>query len=161
MYHVHDDSSRPHPDSIAKYQEMGLPRDLADFVDMVMEGKEGSASMSEYFQMLEVAKLLFGVNDDNYFAVSTAVASACQWGEGGGGGSGRGCSEMCSVNGSSKVAGRRRYSYSMGMGINVGWAEGCVLAAGNWVEGNLYVALGKGQERYGMPAQPHIRASHS
>lgn len=80
---MHDDSSRPHPDSIAKYQEMGLPRDLADFVDMVMEGKEGSASMSEYFQMLEVAKLLFGVNDDNYFAVSTAVASACHLGEGG------------------------------------------------------------------------------
>lgn len=54
---------------------------------------------------------------------------------------------MCSVKGSSKAAGRMRYLLSVGMGINVDWAEGCVLAKGNWVEGNLYVAVGKGQER--------------
>ena len=31
---------------------------------------------SEYFHMLEVCKVLFGVNDDNYYTVSTAVAGA-------------------------------------------------------------------------------------
>lgn len=41
----------------------------------VMDGREGQASMSEYFHMLEVSKQLFGINDDNYYTVSTAVAS--------------------------------------------------------------------------------------
>ncbi|GFH16347.1 uncharacterized protein HaLaN_12745 [Haematococcus lacustris] len=53
---------------------MGLPADCADFVYMALEGKEGSATMSEYFHMLEVCKQLFGIDDDNYYTVSTAVA---------------------------------------------------------------------------------------
>jgi hypothetical protein len=58
-----------------KYVEMGLPPDCADFVYVCLEGKEGCATMSEYFHMLEVCKQLFGINDENYFTVSTAVAS--------------------------------------------------------------------------------------
>lgn len=57
-----------------KYVDMGLPPDCADFVYVCMEGKEGNATMSEYFHMLEVCKQLFGINDDNYYTVSTAVA---------------------------------------------------------------------------------------
>ncbi|KAJ9528442.1 hypothetical protein QJQ45_020276, partial [Haematococcus lacustris] len=57
-----------------KYVDMGLPADCADFVYMALEGKEGSATMSEYFHMLEVCKQLFGIDDDNYYTVSTAVA---------------------------------------------------------------------------------------
>lgn len=37
-----------------KYVEQGLPADCADFVYVCMEGREGSATMSEYFHMLEV-----------------------------------------------------------------------------------------------------------
>jgi len=37
-----------------KYVELGLPPDCADFVYVCMEGQEGSATMSEYFHMLEV-----------------------------------------------------------------------------------------------------------
>eukprot|EP00197_Chlamydomonas_leiostraca_P002398 CAMPEP_0202858516 /NCGR_PEP_ID=MMETSP1391-20130828/1014_1 /ASSEMBLY_ACC=CAM_ASM_000867 /TAXON_ID=1034604 /ORGANISM="Chlamydomonas leiostraca, Strain SAG 11-49" /LENGTH=627 /DNA_ID=CAMNT_0049537441 /DNA_START=96 /DNA_END=1979 /DNA_ORIENTATION=+ len=57
-----------------KYIEMGLPPDCADFVWVALEGAEGSTNMSEYFHMLEVCKALFGINDDNYYTVSTAVA---------------------------------------------------------------------------------------
>ncbi|KAF5834777.1 hypothetical protein DUNSADRAFT_8418 [Dunaliella salina] len=58
-----------------KYVDKGLPPDCADFVYVCMEGKEGAASMGEYFHMLEVCKQLFGINDENYYQVSTAVAS--------------------------------------------------------------------------------------
>ena len=58
----------------AKYVVQGLPREVADFVYMCMEGKEGAATMPEYFHMLEVCKTMFGVNDDNYYTVSSAVA---------------------------------------------------------------------------------------
>ncbi|GAX78755.1 hypothetical protein CEUSTIGMA_g6192.t1 [Chlamydomonas eustigma] len=74
VFHVHQDVTRPFQELFEKYVEMGLPPDMADFIFMVMEGKEGTATMSEYFHMLEVSKVLFGVNDDNYYAVSTAVA---------------------------------------------------------------------------------------
>eukprot|EP00983_Pelagomonas_calceolata_P043179 1138804-Pelagomonas_calceolata.AAC.6 len=37
-----------------KYVDRGLPPDCADFVYVCMEGKEGAASMGEYFHMLEV-----------------------------------------------------------------------------------------------------------
>lgn len=57
-----------------KYVDKGLPVECADFVYVCMEGREGNAQMSEYFHMLEVCKQLFGVNDDNYYNVSTAVA---------------------------------------------------------------------------------------
>jgi hypothetical protein len=49
---------------------MGLPPDCADFVYVCMEGKEGTASMSEYFHMLEVCKQMFGIDDNNYYTVS-------------------------------------------------------------------------------------------
>ncbi len=71
---MHEDVPSPHRELVDKYVEMGLPADIAEFIAMVMEGKEGTASMSEYFHMLEVAKVMFGVNDENFYAVSTAVA---------------------------------------------------------------------------------------
>ncbi|KAG1661301.1 hypothetical protein FOA52_008648 [Chlamydomonas sp. UWO 241] len=74
-YHCHDDTPQPQSDLVDRYCSMGVPRQLADFLAMVMDGREGGASMSEYFHMLEVAKAMFGVNDDTYYAVSTAVAS--------------------------------------------------------------------------------------
>ena len=52
MFHVHpsesgsQDSARaPHQELVDKYVEMGLPQEVADFVCMVMEGKEGTATM--------------------------------------------------------------------------------------------------------------------
>ena len=54
---------------------MGLSKEVADFVAVIIDGKEAQANMSEYFHMLEVAKLMFGVDDDSYYTVSTAVAS--------------------------------------------------------------------------------------
>ena len=37
-----------------KYVDRGLPPQCADFVYVCLEGKEGTATMSEYFHMLEV-----------------------------------------------------------------------------------------------------------
>jgi hypothetical protein len=37
-----------------QYVERGLPPECADFLAMVMAGKDGGATMSEYFLMLEV-----------------------------------------------------------------------------------------------------------
>eukprot|EP00798_Chlamydomonas_sp_ICE-L_P031723 gene31723-6924_t len=79
MFHAHGaDGSRIAAGGLGldsqKYVDMGLPAECADFVYVVMEGKEGNASMSEYFAVLEVCKALFGVNDDNYYTVSTAIA---------------------------------------------------------------------------------------
>lgn len=58
---------------------MGLPRDVAHFVWMLMDdaegSKEGKATMAEYFHALEVAKGLYGVDDDSYFAVSNTLAT--------------------------------------------------------------------------------------
>jgi len=39
--------------------DKGLPPDCADFVYVCMEGKEGNATMSEYFHMLEVRVFVF------------------------------------------------------------------------------------------------------
>jgi len=80
LFHVHgaDETTRSPEGGLGldsqKYVEMGLPPECADFVYMCMEGKEGNAAMSEYFHMLEVCKALFGIDDSNYYTVSTAVA---------------------------------------------------------------------------------------
>ncbi len=58
-----------------QYIDKGLPPEAADFIHMVMDGAEGTASMSEYFHMLEVCKQLYGVTDDNYFQISSVVAA--------------------------------------------------------------------------------------
>eukprot|EP00955_Chlamydomonas_euryale_P105255 365625-Chlamydomonas_euryale.AAC.21 len=76
-FHVHEGTEHPLADAVARYVESGVPPAMADFLAIVIDGKEGDASMSEYFHMLEVAKALFGVSDgdDAYYTVSTAVAS--------------------------------------------------------------------------------------
>ena len=46
LYHVHEGESRaPHQELVDKYLGMGLSQEVTDFVCMVMEGKEGTASM--------------------------------------------------------------------------------------------------------------------
>ena len=75
VYHVHADTPNSLQAAVDRFAAMGLSKEVADFVAVIIDGKEAQANMSEYFHMLEVAKLMFGVDDDSYYTVSTAVAS--------------------------------------------------------------------------------------
>jgi hypothetical protein len=55
---VHEDVISPFPELVEKYVEMGLPQTMADFICIVMEGKEGTATMSEVCDVMSEAGTL-------------------------------------------------------------------------------------------------------
>ncbi len=74
-FHVHvPEEERDKLDS-QKYVSQGLPADVADYVFMCLDGREGSATMTEYFSALETCKSLYGTSEEQYFNVSSTMAN--------------------------------------------------------------------------------------
>ncbi len=74
-FHTHvSEEEREKLDS-QKYVSQGLPPDMADYVYLCLDGKEGTAQMAEYFAALEVCKTLYGSNEEEYFNVSSTMAN--------------------------------------------------------------------------------------
>lgn len=74
-FHTHvSEEEREKLDS-QKYVSQGLPPDMADYVYLSLDGKEGTAQMGEYFAALEVCKTLYGSNEEEYFNVSSTMAN--------------------------------------------------------------------------------------
>lgn len=75
-FHVHTASEEEREKlESQKYVSQGLPPDVADFVFMCLDGKEGTATMTEYFSALEVCKTLYGTSEEQYFTVSSTMAN--------------------------------------------------------------------------------------
>ncbi|GIL80432.1 hypothetical protein Vretimale_16125 [Volvox reticuliferus] len=74
-FHTHASDEEREKLESQKYVSQGLPPDVADFVAMVLDGKEGSTQMAEYFAALEVCKNFYGVTEDEYFNVSSTMAN--------------------------------------------------------------------------------------
>ncbi|GLI70820.1 hypothetical protein VaNZ11_015824 [Volvox africanus] len=74
-FHTHASDEEREKLESQKYVSQGLPPDVADFVAMVLDGKEGSTQMAEYFAALEVCKNVYGVTEDEYFNVSSTMAN--------------------------------------------------------------------------------------
>ena len=74
-FHVHATEEEREKLESQKYVSQGLPAEVADFVALVLDGKEGQATMTEYFAALEVCKSLYETSEEQYFTVSSAMAN--------------------------------------------------------------------------------------
>jgi hypothetical protein len=77
-FHSHDqscDASGTLAYNSSRYMQAGLSKDVADFVMMCLDGTENRCTMEEYSRMLEVIRPYFGIDDESYFAFSTAIAT--------------------------------------------------------------------------------------